>query len=192
MQIKSYIDDDLRRRPTSPKKLAVALEQEREAVDKMRRLAQDDPSELNSSHLGRELSRLADHLLLAERPDEALPLKEEAVDIWRELGRDKAVFLAELDATEMVFEMASDLVSDLARREQAVEELDRLVEASELEALEVYRDFALEVRARCLARLGEIERARDDLDETLELRRSRGNARQIEQTERLIGLIAAL
>jgi tetratricopeptide (TPR) repeat protein len=184
MQIKTYISDDLRRQPASTKKLAVALQKERESVAMMRRLAQDEPSELNLSHLGRELSRLADHLLLADSPDEALPLKVEAVDIWRELGRDKAVFLAELDAAEIVFE--------LGRCDEALAELDRLVESSRTEALAVYRDFVLELRGRCLARAGQVGLAREDLEEAMELRCERGNARQIEETERLLELIAAL
>ncbi len=184
MQIRSYIADDLRRKPTSTKKLAMALVQQRKTADKMRQLALEEPSELNVSHLGRELSRLADHLLLAEKPARALPLKEEAVDIWHELGRDKAGFLAELDAAEIVFE--------LGRHDAALEELDRLVERSEDEPFGVYRDFALELRARCLARCGRADEALADLEAALELRRARGNERQIEETERLLELVGAL
>jgi tetratricopeptide (TPR) repeat protein len=181
MQIKSHIADDLRRRATSPKKLAAALPKERKTVETMRELALDDPSELNVSHLGREASRLADHLLLADELDEALRLKEEAIGVWRKLDRPKARFLAELDAAEIVFE--------LGRHDEALDELDRLVEASEDEAFGVYRDFALELRARCLARCARVDDARADLDEALALRRERGNARQIEQTERLVALV---
>ena len=184
MQIKSHIADDLRRRPGSNKKLAVALDEERETVEKMRELAKDDPSELNLSHLGRELSRLADHLLLADQPVEALRLKQEAVDIWQRLGRDKAAYLAELGAAEMVFEAG--------RRDEALTELDRLVELSDEAMYQVYRDFALELRARCLAQVGRRAEAREELEAVLELRCERGNERQIEQTKRLLRLVAAL
>lgn len=182
MQIKSHIADDLRRRADSPETLADALPKERKTVAKMRELALEDPSELNVSHLGREASRLADHLLLAEELDEALRLKEEAIGVWRKLDRPKAIYLAELDAAEIVFE--------LGRHDEALAEIDRLVEMSAAESFGVYRDFALELRARCLARCERAKEACEDLDEALELRRERGNARQIEETERLRKLIA--
>lgn len=181
MQIKSHIADDLRRRADDPDQLAVALDKQPATVTKMRMLVDEDPSELNVSHLGRELSRWADHLLLADRPAEALAHKEEAADIWRRLGRDKAAFLADLDTAEITFE--------LGRPDDALAELDALVARSADEPYTVYRDFALELRARCLARLGRDEAAMADMQQALSLRQERGNAGQIAETERLLQLL---
>ncbi len=181
MQITIHIADDLRRRADHPKRLIEAVDQEQRTVRKMRQLAAHEPTEANLSHLGRELSRLADHHMLADEAEAALPLKDEAVEIWEKLGRPKAVFLAELDAAEITFE--------LGRHDQALDQLHRLVTRSGDDPLAVYRDFALELRARCLARMGRTEQARADLKQALAIRNARGNARQIAHTERLLALV---
>ncbi|MFP4600826.1 MAG: hypothetical protein ACLFVJ_21430 [Persicimonas sp.] len=183
MKIRDHIADDLRRRPADLDRLGEALVQGRRTVAKMRALVEDEPSELNRSDLGRQASRLADHLLLADECDEALALKEEAVGIWRRLGRDKARFLAELDAAEIRFE--------LGRRDEALADLDSLVAQSAKPAFQVYRDFALALRGRCRARTDDTAGGRADLQEALELRRERGNQRQIDHTKRLLELVAS-
>lgn len=178
MHVKTHFDSDLRRRADDPDILRQALAKEPVTVEAMRRLVAEDPSELNLSHLGREASRLADHLLLAGKPDEALPLKEEAVEIWRRLGRRKAEFLARLRAAEIVFE--------LGRREQALEALGELLGEAQAPPVDIYRDFVLEARGRLLARRGMPEEARRDLQKALELRRERGSQKQVEETEQLL------
>ncbi len=183
MKVRDHIADDLRRRPTDPDRLGEAVARGRQTVAKIRELADEEPSELHLSDLGRQVSRLADHLLLADECDEALALKEEAVGIWRRLGRDKARFLAELDAAETRFE--------LGRSQEALAELDRLVEQAGEPEFEVYRDFALVLRGRCRARTGDTAGGLADLQEALELRRQRGSQRQIDHTQRLRELVAS-
>jgi tetratricopeptide (TPR) repeat protein len=173
MNIRTYIDDELRIRPTSTKKLAMALPRERETLLRMREEAENDPSTLNISHLGRACARLSDHLWLDGQWEAAVELGEEALDIWQELERGKAAFLQRLKLAEY----------HVAMGEADLDALEDLVAESEDESLSVYRDFALEALARRAYRVGDYKRALGAIEAALELRRERGNTTQIEQTE---------
>ncbi|MGM0559141.1 MAG: hypothetical protein ACQEVA_22340 [Myxococcota bacterium] len=173
MNIRTYIDDDLRIRPTSTKKLAMALQRERETLMRMRDEAETDPSTLNISHLGRALARLSDHLWLDGQREAAVELGVEALGIWEQLERGKAAFLQRLKLTEY----------RVATGEADLSALDELVEEAQRDAFSVYRDFALEALARRSYHAGHYQQALDAIESALELRQERGNVSQIEQTE---------
>ena len=182
MNIRTYIDDELRIRPTSTEKLAVALQRERETLLAMRGEVERDPTTLNVSHLGRTLARLSDHLWLDGQRDEALALGGEALEIWEELGRDKAAYLQRLKLADYRASVGDS--SDL-------EALDELVDEASDEPLSVYRDFALEALARSSFGAGDYERALDAIEGALDVRRERGNETQIDETETMRRTILA-
>lgn len=183
MNIRTYIDDELVIRPTSTKKLAAALQREREALVAMREHVERDSTTLNTSNLGRTLARLSDHLWLDDQREEAVELGREALKIWEELGRDKAAFLQRLELAEYRLVMSDS--SDLSELEALVDEADSD------DALSVYLDFAYEAVARRGYQIGNYERALEAIESALELRRDRGNEAQIEQTEEMRRTILA-
>ena len=181
MQVRTYVDQELRVRPDSESELEGAIEKERETVTSLRRDVDAEPSELNKSHLGRELNRLADHLFLADELEEATQLKEEALDIWRDLDRQKAAFLSRLNLAEFHFEAG--------HHGRAFDILEMLLDQSASGDTEVYRDFVREVYGRCAFRAGRIDEALEALEDALDIRRERGNDQQVEQTEHMLEIV---
>jgi tetratricopeptide (TPR) repeat protein len=182
MNIRTYIDDDLRIRPTSTKKLAAALQRERETLVAMRAEVKREPNSLNASHLGRTLGRLSEHLWLDGQTEDALALGEEALDIWEELERDKAAFLQRLKLADYRAHVGDE--TDL-------EALEAMVDEADGGGLAVYRDFALEALARRSYEAGDYDRALESIEAALDLRRERGNEKQVEQTEKMRRIIVA-
>jgi tetratricopeptide (TPR) repeat protein len=129
------------------------------------------------------LNRLGLHLKLRGDYDEAREYLEEAVEIWEDFDRRRAAYLATVRATAV--EMCCD------RLKAAEARADALVEAGERAPFEIYRDFALELRGRIRARGGDLEAARRDLRESLELRRDADRDRLAERTRRILERIGS-
>ena len=180
MRLATHFDDRLRERADSEEALRGAIAEQRRDLEAIRARLADAPGELERSRLGRTLNRLSEYLHLAGEYDEACELCEEAIATWRDLGRDRAMFLARLRRADIAM-AAGDL-------EEALDETDALVDAAGDEPFAIYRDFALELRGRVRANLGEVDDAVADLERAYERRADEGRDRLADRTERLLAL----
>lgn len=180
MRLETYVDDNFCDRACCRETLREAIRSQRDDLETLRETLRKAPSELERTRLGRTLNRLSTYLRLTDECDEACAYCEEAIDIWRDLGRDRATFLARLRRAAL----------DVRRGAfaEAEDRLDALVDEAADEPFTVYRDFALELRGRLHARAGRPEQAIADLELALEFRREDGRDRLVAQTERLLEL----
>ena len=181
MRLPTHFDDRLRERADSEEALRQAIDEQRRDLEAIRARLADAPEQLERSRLGRTLNRLSEYLQLAGECGEACELCDEASAVWRDLGRDRAVFLARLRRADVAV-AAGDL-------DDALDEADALVDAAGDEPFAIYRDFALELRGRVRANLGEVDAAIEDLERARERRADEGRDRLVERTERLLALI---
>lgn len=178
MRLETQFDDNLRERADDEQQLRAAIEKERRDMQSLRDELAENPETLDRTRLGRTLNRLSEHLKLADEYDEACNLCEEAIAIWQDLGRDRAVFLARLRRAE--------IEAVRGHLDAAIDEADALVEATDDEPFAIYRDFALECRGRVRAMAGETEAGLADLERALERRHDEGRDRLAERTEQLL------
>ena len=178
-QITTKLGDGLVRVAADPDEVESALERHRITVERLRELAADSPGDESAqADLGRSLGRLAELAKLAEAWDEARTAREESVQIWRTLGRDKACVLGELQSA-LYLHLEGDEHAAHAR-------FDMLEGMMQLPDFAMYRDFYWEYRGTAFAREGAADRAINCFEKALQLRLERGNARQIEETEILL------
>lgn len=177
MRVDTQLGDGFRDRPVDDDQLQRALDREHDDLETLEAIPAEDRDELQTSRLGRVLNRLSRHHELAENYGDALQYGRRAVDVWDQLGRRRARFLAELRVARLRHHRGDT--------DAALEALDRLVEATDGGDLEVYRDFALESRGRVAAEAGETERAETDFARAIEIRRSEGRDALVEPTRRL-------
>ena len=178
MRLTTHIDVSFRERADDPERLAEARREKRADLEELRASLAETSDELEVTRLGRVLNRLSEYAKLAGDDEQALEYGREALEIWRDLDRDRAAFLARLRCVEIQF--------FLGERDEALGGLDALVERTQSERFEVYRDFALVLRGRCRCAAGELEDGRSDLEQSLEIRRDRGNDRLIEHTRSIL------
>lgn len=178
MRIRREIGDDLRERAVDEESLRSAIASAREDLEALRARLERADDELDRTRLGRVTSRLADYLSLAGDHDEARRLCQEAVEIWRSFGRERATFLARLRRAANEFRSG--------RLGAALRSAETLVEEAEEAPFELYRDFALELQGRIRAARGEIDDGCADLRRALALRRERDRGRLVERTESLL------
>lgn len=171
--IPTTLDEKLRDQPTDESLLEEALAEEQRKVSSLRLTAKDDPSELNTTRLGRQRQRQSEYLRLAGRLDEAREAIEEAISIWEKYGRHRAFFLARLKRA--VLTANTDALQDL------LDEMD--------EETAVYEDFLHEAMGRVHMLRGEVEEAHLHLLKALEIRRVRGNDRHIAQTKEMLAIV---
>lgn len=183
MRITTHVDSSFRERPDDPERLEEARRDKKRDLASLRENLEEERDELNVTRLGRTLNRLSEYAKLAGDLEEALTYGREAADIWKELDRNRAAFLARLRCVECRFFRGDD--------RNALERLDDLVEQTEDEPFEIYRDFALEVRGRCRCADARTEAGSADLQRALEIRRERGNDRLVEQTRHVLDAIEA-
>jgi len=181
MRLETHFDDQLRERADAEDRLRKAIAEQRADLETLRDRLADETEQLDRTRLGRTLNRLADHLRLAGDCKEARRLCDEAIAIWRDLGRRRAVFLARL--------RRADIETTRGRHGAALEEGDALVEAADDEPFAIYRDFALELRGRVRARSGDPDGAVADLEEARTIRRREGRDRLAVRTESLLALV---
>jgi tetratricopeptide (TPR) repeat protein len=173
------------------------VERARQTVDAARLYdKQADGEEKERADLGRALGKFARQARLNGQLSDALDAWTDAIEVWRELGRGKATFLAELEHTATLAEHLLSVESDLdgEKLEEITGRFDALMarlssSTDEGEDLSMYEDFIEEYRGRWHAQRAEIPEARAHMGRALELRRERGSARHIEQTERLLELL---
>mgnify|MGYP000288850489 CR=1 FL=1 len=143
-------------------------------------LENSDVSEKERADLGRALGKFARVARLNDEPARALDAWKEAIEIWRELGREKARFLAELEYATTCAEDESGDGEDVTTLFLSLQH--RL---DEDEAFSLYADFLAEHRARWHAANARFDEALACITRALELRRARGNAKHIATTEAL-------
>src|SRR5690606_655295 len=102
--LRTFFDDDFREHAEDPAALKNGIEGERDAVAHLREQYEAEASEENHARLGRHLQRLSEYLRLDGAHTEALALKDEAIEIWRVLGRNKAYFLSRLQRAIIVLD----------------------------------------------------------------------------------------
>lgn len=180
MRLETYVDETFCEQPCCEQTLREAIRSQRDDLETLRETLREDPSELERTRLGRTLNRLSTYLRLDDDCDEAREYCEEAIDIWRDLGRDRATFLARLRRAAIDVRRG--------RFDEAERQVDDLVDEAADDPFTVYRDFALELRGRLHARAGRAEQATDDLDRALEFRRNDDRDRLVQQTRRLLEL----
>ena len=174
-----------RERADDPAALAPLIEQHLLELPALREAAQKDAQgDGERADLGRLLGKLGRNLRLVGRTQEALEAQEEAAQIWHDLEREKAEFLARLYCAVLQGERGDDAATHdaFARLHERVRQDD---------AFAVYEDFLLEYHARFLAERQQLDAARTHMARALALRTRRGNAGQIAQTRALIQLLNA-
>lgn len=183
MQVTTHLDHTLRERADDPDELRDALKSEAADLQSVREALADSPNELDVTRLARVLNRLADHLRLDGRFDAAAEHATQARDIWRDMDRHRAAYLAELRRIHALGDQMEAPDSWRSAREACGALIDR---ARSQEDLEIYLDFALERRGIIAWRLDALEDAGDDLRAALEIRRERGVDRLVERTETVL------
>ncbi|MCR9141330.1 MAG: tetratricopeptide repeat protein [bacterium] len=132
--------------------------------------------------LGRAIGRLGEALRFAGRTAEALECKISSLEIWRALGRSRAVNLAMIRLAIVLDE------SD--RRAEALEILRELrgglEDPAPADDLAVYADFIHEALALALFRQGDAAAALPELEAALKIRNDRGQAQMMERTRDLL------
>lgn len=178
MRIQKKIGDDLRERAVDEERLRSAIASAREDLEALRDRLEHTDERLDRTRLGRVTSRLADYLSLAGDHEEARRLCDEAIEIWRSFGRERATFLARLRSAAIEFRSG--------RLGAALRRAETLADEAEEAPFEIYRDFALELRGRIRGARGELGEGRADLRRALTLRRERDRGRLVERTESLL------
>ncbi|RAL20277.1 hypothetical protein DL240_18025 [Lujinxingia litoralis] len=163
----------LRELPLDDDALQARLLELTTTVAALRQLYAKEPGPLNASHLGRALQQRSLALRLQERYDEARQNKDEAIAIWRELGRAKATFLCRLQRALIDHQQGA-----YARAAETLEALEAELDAG----CAVYTDQLAEARARCYHALGRRSDALAQIARALQVRQQRGNPRHIEAT----------
>jgi|GEM_PF-4377705 len=172
---------------------AARVERAREVVEAMRRYdALAGGEEKERADLGRALGKFARIARLNDQLRDARDAWEDAIEIWRELDRHKAMFLARLEQTVALAEsyIAGDETIELAEITRRFEALEARIASDDTGKLSLYEDFVASHRGCWHAGRAEFEEASEHIGRALELRRARGNARHIEQTELLLDRIA--
>ena len=148
--------------------------------------------EKERADLGRALGKFARIARLNDQLRDARDAWEDAIEIWRELDRHKAMFLARLEQTVALAEsyIAGDETIELAEITRRFEALEARIASDDTGKLSLYEDFVASHRGCWHAGRAEFEEASEHIGRALELRRARGNARHIEQTELLLDRIA--
>jgi tetratricopeptide (TPR) repeat protein len=175
VRIERSLDENFVERAASPEQAVAAVEHFRVQVEVARGLCAVDRSGDNLGILGRELVRLADALRLADAVDEARDALVEALQVWEELDRDRAAFMARMK------------LADVEERGGCVETAltlwDGLMDESERAEVAMYRDFVLFGRGVCLWRQGRCREAVADLEAALDARQTAGRARLVAVTQ---------
>lgn len=154
-------------------------------LEHIRQIWDEERTEKARADLGRALRRRGKKLAARERFEDALPLAREAVQIWTELGRTRARFLGRLELAEVLAGLGEHEAAE-ARFDELAAELDE-----DPDQLGCYEDFWCEARAHQLAACGDPLRAAELVRRALALRRARGNARHIAQTEQLLASLTS-
>ena len=181
MRISTSFDEQLREQALCADPLEEAIASGRDDLATLREKLRKSPNELDRTRLARVLNRLSDHLRLADQLDDALAYSDEAIEIWRSFGRERAAYLAQLRRAKILFRSS--------RGTEGLSEANALVEQADAPPFEIYRDFALQLRGRIHAGEHDFGAAVADLEEALEIRRRRGRQRLVERTERLLELV---
>lgn len=174
MALRTFFDDDFREHAEDPAALKNGIEAERDAVALLREQFAAEASEENRARLGRHLQRLSEYLRLDGAYDEALGLKDEAIETWRVLGRNKAYFLSRLQRAIIVLDAGSV--------DEAVGTLEGLLEALDDETRIFYEDFVREAYARGLWHAGRRREACRQMERVLDMRAARGHSGHVEDT----------
>lgn len=167
----------------------VKEEREREVLEA---LCAREPEEKLKADLGRLLGRMGEHRRLLGEYEIAADLKHRTLNIWRDLGRLRAEWLARLRLAVVIDEAlaaasAPDNASNsAANAANAPTEFTALYARTvEQEELRAYQDTALEARALAWARRLNRTRALEDLDAALEIRIARNAAAAVARTRNL-------
>ncbi len=177
MRLEIEIDERFCEVAKVPRQVEEALRDSRREIEYLRGEARREQSELKVTRLGRQLQRHGRFLRLVGRFEDAREVTEEAMAIWEQYGRARALVVCRIQLSEI------DLGG--SRVEEAVKRLERLSTGMEEKAA-VYADQIAEVRGRSLAAAGDAQAAREALKEALEVRQQRGNERHIEMTKALM------
>jgi tetratricopeptide (TPR) repeat protein len=185
MAIKTRVDDDWIERVVDHEDFEKAIERQVKTVENLRRNLEKNETEQAKADLGRAVQRLSEWYRWTEQWNESLKLKDEAIAIWAELGRERARTLVLLQKA-LTQHFAGD-------KEAAYTRFDLLLSRlNHVEELQSYLDFAHDWRARCLARDGRFEEAKADMEEALKLRTQRGNEPHIQETRRLLDSLSTI
>lgn len=183
MSIPTFFEPhDLREKARDEAQLHALLKELETTTAALRPLLAAEPTTENSAHLGRALQKLSEAQRLAGSFDEARAAKEEAIDIWQDLGRAKAHFLCRLKLA-MIDHQAGQFERAATALEALEDELDQ--------GFEMYTDFLAEARARCYHALGRRDEALTQIRRALAVRLARGNPRHIEVTRNIEAIITS-
>lgn len=176
-KIPTIFDEFLREIPTDADLLARALGACEHDIRLLRQMVHDDPSELNTTRLGRVLQRYGEYLRLAGRGPEALQAKDEAIEIWAKYGRQRAHFLARMQRATIQAEGGTPELAITALQELGTELDPKTM---------LYADFLQESLGRAYLASHLPEKAIEHLESALELRQKKGNQRHIDHTLELL------
>lgn len=183
MAITTHIDETYIERADDPEALAAGIERQTKTLENLQRRFEEGPTDELRADVGRALGRLSEWKRLAGDYDEAIRLKDAAIEVWAALGREKARTLTQLQKAE-----TQHLMGDTENAYKRFEFLLARLKANE--ELSVYLDFAYEWMARALMRDGRVDDALDAMSKCLLLREQRGNAAQLAQTRELVERMA--
>lgn len=183
MRLITHIDDRLREVVSDQQRLAEALRDSEQQLVYLREQVEQDASTLNTTRLARRLQRHGRLLRFAGDFDRAADAKREAIRIWRRYDRRRAYFLCRLQAATIRFE-AGDAQEALQAATRLEDELD--------DRTEVYRDMLEELFGKCHFGGANFQRAKNHLENALDIRRQRGNERHIRRTREMIECVEHL
>ncbi len=188
----SAIFCEVARYPERVRAWLVREERERETLEA---LCGREPEEKLKADLGRLLGRMGEHRRLLGEYEIAADLKHRTLSIWRDLGRSRAEWLAQLRLVVVIDEAlaaAGGLAINPKDAQDAAHSTNPPAEflllyarTLEREDLRAYEDTALEARALAWARRKEKTAALADLDAALEIRNARNAAAAVARTRTL-------
>lgn len=149
-------------------------------------IPREDPLVKAHADVGRQVGRLGEKYRLAGRYAEALACKDEALQVWRKLGREQAICLARIRRA-VVLSCGAAQDGPEAFPDDGFSELHALCgETASRAELASYQDAVHEARAYAYARAGDLGRAVRDLETALGVRELRRNERAVERTRALL------
>lgn len=159
-----------------------------------------EPEEKLKADLGRLLGRMGEHRRLLGEYEIAADLKHRTLGIWRDLGRQRAEWLAQLRLAVVLDEAltavgglainANDTITGADTANAPTEFTALYARTTEREDLRAYQDTALEARALAWARRREKAASLADLDAALEIRSARNAAAAVARTQTLREIVA--
>lgn len=136
------------------------------AVRELRHEPDGPQDERQWADLGRQLNRLASLRAGAGDAEGAIDAFDEAMAIWKRLGREKAHFVSSM--------RRSLVLARAGQADQALEAMNALIERAQIDpAYRPYYDTLALYRAAILAASGKKDRALEDLDRAIDVRRAR-------------------